>query len=125
MKCFELISDMEIHRDIEQLYLFYNVTKLFLDWGQYVIVPGNGYKLLVFFKIYYPGQFLLSDMPTAIGYDFFKQKHAGAFWVIARDLEIIQRRPTQKKVCNKDTEDYDAIILHKVTQKLYQRKWMS
>lgn len=109
VKCFELISDMEIQRDIEQLYFFYNVTKLRLDWGQYGTLLGNGYK--IYFKIYYPGQFLLSDMPTLIGYDLFEEKHAGEFRVILSDLEIIQRRPTQKKVCYKDTKDYDATIL--------------
>ena len=111
LKCFELISDMETHRDIEELYFYYNVTKLFRDWGQYLTTPGPAHKMLIYFKIHYPGQFLLSDTPVGVKYDIFKGQNAMYLQVLVRDLEIIQRRPTRKKVCSKNTEDYDTMIL--------------
>ena len=111
LKCFELVSDMESHRDKEELYFYYNVTKLFNDWSQFLTSPERAQEELIYFKIHYPGQFLLGDTPVVYAFPLFSSKVGVYFQVIISDVEVIRRRPTREKICDQNTEGYDSMIL--------------
>ena len=105
LKCFELISNMENLRDVEELHFYYNVQKLISQWSQYATSPA------IYFKIYYPGQFLIGDDPMLYLYPLFTSEKGVYFVVFVDEVEVLKGRPKRKKKCDENIEHYDKMIM--------------
>ena len=104
-KCFEVSSNIEDHRYVKEVNLFYNKSKLLSDLE-------SDYPLSLFFNIHYPGQFLLApNDPTHInineGWDNYN------VWI--EDVELLKSRNSQRRTCTPDirTLSYDNQVLQK------------
>ena len=62
IKCFELKSDMDGHRHVSDVIFNYDIIKLYVDCKKYAKY-GESDEFPMYFKIHYPGQFILGDAP--------------------------------------------------------------
>ena len=106
IKCFVLQYDVDTNRHIKAVKLYYDLQKLVDDWRDF----GYGSVIGKFFlKVHYPGQFFLGDDPLTAS--FYDTSSSLVVWI--KDLEILQRRNTNKKKCSEHTNSYDAMIMEK------------
>ena len=105
LKCFDLISDMEPYRHISEAYFYYNVQKMMEVWSSKVNFPQ------IYFKIHYPGEFILGEPPSRYSFDLFRSQISVYLQIIVNEIEILQSRPTRKRRCEENAEDYDKMVL--------------
>ena len=114
MKCFSLKADLSNHRYIKRINLYYNKTKILLDWKGFWNTKG---RFAV--KLHDKGQFLIGDEPY---YDIKYAIGSGWKWdlydFVITDLEVIQGRNSKNKKCSYDFSSYDKLML----QNMYLKK---
>ena len=102
-KCFEVSSNIHLHRYVKEVYLYYNKTKLLDDLG-------SEYPLDVFYSIHYPGQFLLA--PNGLEYaQLDEDPEELDIWM--EDVELLRSRNSQQRACTRHNNRlcYDTMIL--------------
>ena len=71
------------------------------DWGD------RSTKMKFYFKIHYPGQFFLGDDPIR---DYLDEESSSlSAWI--KDLEILERRNSEKRKCSDESTFFDKMIL--------------
>ena len=111
VKCFLLKNDMATINHVEQIKFTYDIQKLDHEWGRFISSP------IMYFKIHYPGQFLLGDEPTPFMYPVLLGSNATFLQVAINEIEILKRRQTRKKSCVANPENYDTMIMKKHIEK--------
>lgn len=104
LKCFSIESNIDSNRHIQQIQIFYNLTSL--------LHTTTTEKLKMFFKVNYPGQFLLGDLPTHFSSQGLNLTSGNIFIRIKR-VEVLKRRNTRNKKCSVDAHTYDEMVLKK------------
>ena len=108
LKCFMVQYNVNENRHIKGVRLYYDLKKLVSDWSDW------GSKLKFYLKAHYPGQFLLGDDPIS-GYLEGKSSSLTA-WI--KDIEILERRNSEKRECAKESTFYDSMILKEYTENI-------
>ena len=101
-KCFEISSDINLHRYVKEIWLFYNLTAFFAELE-------SDYPVELFFNIHYPGQFLLATNDP----DWISMKGGGeSHEVYIEDVEHLKSRNSQKRTCTlkSEIESYDDMV---------------
>ena len=101
LKCFIVQYNINENRHIKGVRLYYDLKKLLSDWSDW------GSKMKFYLKVHHPGQFLLGDDPIS---DYLDEKSTSlAAWI--KDIEILERRNSEKRECSKESISYDNMIL--------------
>lgn len=98
LKCFSIESNIRNHRDIKKLQLYYSIQGL--------VDSSIGPNVPIFYKINYPGQYLLGDNPY-----YYSMKEGNYRFVRVKKIEILKRRDTNNKKCSENYLRYDQMIL--------------
>ena len=109
VKCFSLEFGMENNRYLKRIRFHYNLSKLISDWKPVLINATEDSYLRVYYKIHYPGHFLLGDYPA-----YFDLHPTSIFQSIyIEELELLRRRNTRKKKCLRKNTRYDSAVIDK------------
>ena len=74
----------------------------------------------MFFKIHYPGQFMLGDAPIPFVYKVNRKRgqqkvcdasYKGVYKVIVNEIEILKSRSTKRRNCLLNEKDYDKKVM--------------
>ena len=109
VKCFSLEFGMKNNRYLKRIRFHYNLSKLISDWTPVWINGTEDIYLRVYYKIHYPGHFLLGDYP---GY-FYLHPTSIFQSVYIEELELLRRRNTRKKKCLRKNTRYDSVVIDK------------
>ena len=99
MKCFSIESNFTNHRDIKKLQFYYNIQEL--------VNSSIGPRIPMFYKINYPGQYLLGDNNPY----YVSMKEGDYRFLRLKLIEILRRRNTHNKKCSENSLPYDEMIL--------------
>lgn len=98
MKCFSVESNIRNHRDIKKLQLYYRIQGL--------VNSSIGPNVPMYYKVNYPGQYLLGDTPY-----YFSMKEGNFRFLRIKKIEILKRRDKNNKKCSENPLRYDQMIL--------------
>ena len=101
-KCFEVSSNIDSHRYVKEVYLYYNRTKFVDDLR--IEYPFN-----VFYSIHFPGQFLLAPNDPGV-MDIRDSPEELDVWV--EDVELLRSRNSQWRICTRhnNMQSYDTMV---------------
>ena len=107
LKCFSIESEISKKLYIKKIRLYYNINELFQKYGKS--------KFSLYYKINYPGQFLLGETPYQLKKSFNStSKHR---FIRIKKIEILKRRNTRNKKCSESSLKYDEMVLNKHVEK--------
>ena len=109
VKCFSLKFGLENNRYLKRIRFHYDLSKLISDWTPAWMNGTEDIYLRVYYKIHYPGHFLLGDYP---GY-FYLYPTSIFQSVYIEELELLRRRNTRKKKCLRKNTRYDSTLIDK------------
>lgn len=98
LKCFSIESNIESNRHIKKIKVYYKTI--------------STYYHSVFYKVHYPGQFLLGDILdfTTISSKFSSTRYNR--FIIIRKVEVLKRRSNRNKKCSVEPFAYDEKVLN-------------
>ena len=101
-KCFVLRYDVDTNRNVKMVRFHYDLPKLLKD------LNGFGSSELKFYlRLYYPGQFFLGEYQAPV----YLHKTSTPLLVWIKELEILQKRKTDKRKCYEKTNSYDNMVM--------------
>ena len=100
LKCYSVENNIEEHRNLNKIRMYYK--------GEELIDDIVGSKVSMYYKINYPGQFLIGENPH-----YFSMKAGHSRFVRIKKIEFLRRRDTRKKKCSKGNISYDQMIMKK------------